>query len=182
MSSSLFLRGVTIKLLFLHWKSIQNIHKKDRCWSWSSNTLATWWEELTRWKRRWCWEGLRAGGEGDDRGWDGWITSLTQWTWIWASSKRWWRTGKPGHVAVHGGKELDMSEGLNNSKKRPPGAPLSSSSPCESAVSAATARWEASSHQNPTLLVSWSQISSLQDCETVYGVCCSGSHWPRHLP
>ena len=45
---------------------------KDWCWSWNSNTLATWWEELTHFKRPWCWERLRAGGEGDDRGWDGW--------------------------------------------------------------------------------------------------------------
>jgi len=45
--------------------------------------FATWWEELTHWKRPWCWERLRAGGEGDDRGWDGWMASLTQWTWVW---------------------------------------------------------------------------------------------------
>ena len=64
--------------------------------SWSSNPLATWCEELTHLKRPWCWERLRAGGEGDDRGWDGWMASLTQWTWVWASSQRWWRTGKPG--------------------------------------------------------------------------------------
>ena len=47
-------------------------------------------EELTHWKRPWCWEKLKAGGEGDDRGWKGWMTSLTQWTWIWASSGSWW--------------------------------------------------------------------------------------------
>ena len=58
--------------------------------------LATWWEEPTHWKRPWCWERLRAGGKGDDRGWDGWVASLTQWTWVWANSRRWWRTGKPG--------------------------------------------------------------------------------------
>ena len=51
--------------------------------------------ELTHWKRPWCWERLRAGGEGDDRGWDGWMASPTQWTWIWVSSGSWWRTGKP---------------------------------------------------------------------------------------
>ena len=53
-----------------------NIHWKDWCWSWSSNTLATWCEEQTYWKRPWCWERLRAGGEGDNRGWDGWMASL----------------------------------------------------------------------------------------------------------
>ena len=56
---------------------------KEWCWSWSSNTLATSWEELTPWKRPWCWEGLRAGGEGNDRGWDGWTASLMWWTWVW---------------------------------------------------------------------------------------------------
>jgi len=61
-------------------KSVLNIHWKDWCWSWNSNTLATSCEELTHWKRPWCWEGLGAGGEGNDRGWDGWMTSLTQWT------------------------------------------------------------------------------------------------------
>ena len=54
-------------------KSVLNIHWKDWCWSWNSNTLATWCEELTHWKRPWCWERLKAEGEGDDRGWDGWI-------------------------------------------------------------------------------------------------------------
>ena len=53
-------------------------------------------EELTHWKRPWCWERLKAGGEGDGRGWDGWMASATQWTWVWASSGRWWWTGKPG--------------------------------------------------------------------------------------
>ena len=57
--------------------------------------MATWCEELTHWKRPWCWERLRAGGEGDDRGWDGWVASRTQRTMVWASSGRWWRTGKP---------------------------------------------------------------------------------------
>ena len=65
-------------------------------WCWSSNTLATWCEELTRWKKPWCRERLKARGEGDDREWDGWMASLTQWTWVWASSGRWWRAGKPG--------------------------------------------------------------------------------------
>ena len=64
--------------------------------SWNSNTLATWCEELTHWERLWCWERLKGGGEGDDRGWNGWMASLTRWTWFWASSGRWWWTGKPG--------------------------------------------------------------------------------------
>ena len=76
-------------------KSTLNIHWRDWCWSWSSNTLATWWEELTHWKRPWCWERLKARGEGDDRGRDSWIESLTQWTLVWASSGGRWRIGKP---------------------------------------------------------------------------------------
>ena len=66
------------------------------CWSWSSNTLATWYEEPTHWKIPWCWERLKAGGEGDSRGWDGWMASPTRLTWVWASSRNWWWTGKPG--------------------------------------------------------------------------------------
>ena len=58
-------------------KSVLNIHWKD--WCWSSNTLATWCKERTHWKRPWCWERLKAGGEGDDRRWDGWMASLTWW-------------------------------------------------------------------------------------------------------
>ena len=58
--------------------------------------LATWCEELTYWKRSWCWERVKAGGEGNNRGWDGWMASLTQWAWVWASSRIWWWTGKTG--------------------------------------------------------------------------------------
>ena len=68
-----------------------NIHWKD----WCSNTLATWCKELTHWKRPWCWERLKAGREGDNREWDGWMAPLTLWTWVWASSESWWWTGKP---------------------------------------------------------------------------------------
>ena len=50
-------------------------------------------EELTHWKRPWCWEGLGAGGEGDNRGWDGWMASLTRWTWVWVNSGSWWEQG-----------------------------------------------------------------------------------------
>ena len=56
---------------------------------------STWCEELTHLKRPWCWERLKAGGEGDDRGWDGWVASRTQCKWVWAGSWSWWWTGKP---------------------------------------------------------------------------------------
>ena len=62
----------------------------------SDNLLSPWCEETTHWKRPWCWERLKAGGEGDNRGWGGWVASLTWWIWVWANSRRWWRTGKPG--------------------------------------------------------------------------------------
>ena len=76
-------------------RSVLGVHWRDWCWSWNSNTLATSCEELTHWKRPWCWEGLGAGGEGDDRGWDGWMASPTQWAWVWVSSGSWWWTGRP---------------------------------------------------------------------------------------
>ena len=50
----------------------------------------------THQKRLWCWEGLRAGGEGDDRSWDGWMALLTWWTWVWVNSRSWWWSGRPG--------------------------------------------------------------------------------------
>ena len=87
--------------------SALNIHWKDWWRSWNSNTLATWCQEPTPWKSPWFWKRLRAGGEGDDRGWDGWMASLTQWIWVWArSGSRWW-TGKLGVLPSMGHKELD---------------------------------------------------------------------------
>ena len=67
-------------------------------------TLATWCEELTHWKRPWCWERLRAGGEGDDRGWgwDGWMASPTRWTLVWVDSGSWYWTGRPGMLQSMG--------------------------------------------------------------------------------
>ena len=68
---------------------------KEWCYSWNSSILATSRKELTHWKRLWCWEGLGAGGEGDNRGWDGWMASLTRWMWVWVNSGSWWWTGRP---------------------------------------------------------------------------------------
>ena len=82
--------------------SVLGVHWKDWCWICSSNTLATWCKELTHLKRPWCWERLRAGGEGDDRGWDGWMASLTEWTWICVDSISWWWTGRPGVLRFMG--------------------------------------------------------------------------------
>ena len=76
------------------------------CWSWSSNTLATWHEELTHWKRPWCLEISKLGGEGDDRGWDGCMASLMWWTWVWVNSGSWWWTGKPGMLQSVGSEKV----------------------------------------------------------------------------
>ena len=78
-------------------REIRSVNPKgNRSWIFTGRTdaeaeatLATWCEERTCWKRPWCWGRLKAGGEGDDRGWDGWMTSLTQWTWVWTSSGSW---------------------------------------------------------------------------------------------
>ena len=75
-------------------------------WRWNSNSLATSWEELTHWKRLWCWEGLGAGEEGDDRGWDGWMASPTRWTWVWVDSGGWWWTGRPGVLQSTGSQRV----------------------------------------------------------------------------
>ena len=82
----------------LDYKEIKLVNPKGNqswCWSWNSTSLATWCQELTHWKRPWCWERLKAG-ERDDRGWGGWMASPTRWTWIWVSSGSWWWTRKPG--------------------------------------------------------------------------------------
>ena len=88
---------------------------KEWCYSWNSSTLATSCEELTYWKRLWCWEGLEAGGEGDDPGWDGWMASLTRWTWVWVNSGSWWWTGRPGVLWFMGSQRVghDWATELN---------------------------------------------------------------------
>ena len=92
-----------------------SVHWKDWWWSWNSNTLATWCEELTHLKTPWCWERLRTGGEGDDRGRDGWTASPTQWTWIWVNSGRWWWTGRLGVLRFMGSRKVrhDWATELN---------------------------------------------------------------------
>ena len=86
-------------------KEIQPVHSEgDQPWDFfgrndaKAETPVTSCEELTHWKRLWCWEGLGAGEEGDDRGWDGRMASLTQWIWVWVNCGSWWWTGRPGVV------------------------------------------------------------------------------------
>ena len=103
------------RLLRIRWtarRSNQSILKilkicwKDWCWSLNSSTLATWWEELTHLKRLWCWARLKVGGEGDNRGWDGWMASPTQWTRVWVNSGSWWWTGTPGLLPSTGSQRV----------------------------------------------------------------------------
>ena len=96
------------RLLTVPWPgSVMGIHWKDWCWSWNSNTLANWCEEMNHLKRPWCWERLRTGREGDDRGWDGWMASPTQWTWVWVVSGIWWWTGRPGVLLFMGSQRVE---------------------------------------------------------------------------
>ena len=106
-------------------KAIQPVHPKedqswlswkDWCWSWNSNTLATWSEELTHLKRPWCLERLRAEGEGDDGGWEGWMASSTQWTWVWLNFRSWWWIGRPGILQSMGSQRVrhDWATELNS--------------------------------------------------------------------
>ena len=110
-------------------KEIQPVHPKgNQSWilfrridaeAWNSNTLAMWCEKLTQRKRPWCWERLKAGGEGDDWEWGGWMASPTRCSWVWVSSGSWWWTGKPGVLQSWGCKELDMTEQLNWTELNP---------------------------------------------------------------
>ena len=92
-------------------KEISPEYSLEGCWSWSSNTLTTWCEELAHWKRPWYWERSKAGGEGGDRGWDGWMASPTQWAWVLASSRSWWWTGKLGVLQSMGSEQLNWLRG-----------------------------------------------------------------------
>jgi len=90
----------------LDFKEIQSVHSEgDQSWIFigrtdaeaqTPNTLATWCEELTHLKRPWCWERLKVGGEGDNRGWGRWMALPPQWTWVWVNSESWWWIEKPG--------------------------------------------------------------------------------------
>ena len=104
-------------------KEIQLVHPKgNQSWIFigrydaEAETPVLWipeYKELTHLKRLWCWERLMAEGEGDDRGWDVWMASLIQLTWVWVDSRSWWSTGRPGVLRFMGFKESDMTEQLN---------------------------------------------------------------------
>ena len=101
-------------------KEIQPVHSEgDQPWDFfgrndvEAETPVLWpsYAKLTHWKRLWCWEGLGAGGE-EDRGWDGWMASLTWWTWVWVNFGSWWWTGRPG-VLRFMGLQRETTERLN---------------------------------------------------------------------
>ena len=97
--------GYTLEIHRFEYSTL-NSHWKDWCWSWSSSSLAIWCQELTHWKRPWCLERLKAKGEEGGRRQDGWIASLTQWTWTWANSERQWGTGRPGMLQSMGSQRV----------------------------------------------------------------------------
>ena len=90
----------------LYGKEIHPVHPRGVIWSWNSNTLVTWCEELIHLKRPWFWERSRAGGEGDDGGWEGWMASLTRWRWVWVNSGCWWWTGRYGVLQFMGSQRV----------------------------------------------------------------------------
>ena len=95
-------------------RSVLGVHWKDWWWSWNSNILASWYEELTHLKRPWWCERLKEGDEGDDR--VKWlVASLTQWTWVWVDSWSWWWTGRPGVLQFMGSQGIghDWATELN---------------------------------------------------------------------
>ena len=127
-------------------KEIQPVHSKgDQSWVFFGRNdakaklqyLATWCEELTHWKRLWCWEGLGAVGEGDDRGWHGWMISLTRWTWVWVNSESWWWIGRPGVLQFMGLQRVghdwvtELNWGQNIRDKRQKDGDLSWGGSCE---------------------------------------------------
>ena len=109
-SNQSILKEISLDILWMDW-----------CWSWNSNTLATWCEELTHLTRPWCWERLMVGGEGDNRGWDGLMTSPTQWTWSLVDSRSWWWTGRPVVLQFMGSQRVIHDWATELSWSRKPG-------------------------------------------------------------
>ena len=105
------------RLLRVPWtarKSNQNILKEiSPGTDAEAETPILWPPDAKSWLIGWCWERLRVEGEGDDRGWDGWMASPTQWTWIWVDSSSWWWIGRPGMLRFMGSQESDKTERLN---------------------------------------------------------------------
>ena len=121
-----------VNLVFRCWILFDSF---KRCWTWFWHKLSPVWfflglllslvkatscQGLTHWKRLWYWEGLGAG-EGDNRGWDGWMASPTWWTWVWVNSRSWWWTGRPGVLQFMGsqrvGLEFEWTPGVGDGQE-----------------------------------------------------------------
>ena len=119
-------------------KEIQPLHSKgDQSWVFfgridaKAETPILWPPHVKSWLigKDWCWEGLGAGGEGDDRGWDGWTASVTRWTWVWVNSGSWWWTGRPGMLRFMGSQRAghDWATELNWTEMKMPSVLLQKS-------------------------------------------------------
>ena len=107
-------RGIMFSMKNLHFPthafkiSVFYVDSQELVWSWKVHETEKQRSfklkniNLYMYMRLWCWEGLGAGGEVDNRGWDGWMASLTQWTWVWVNSESWWWTGRPGMLRFMG--------------------------------------------------------------------------------
>ena len=104
--------GMQIFLSIVYFQSCVSFQCTER-WFYKYEAPILWSLDAALWKRPWCWERLRAGGEGDDRGWDGWMASSTRWTRVWVDSGTCWWTGRPGEPLFMGHKESDTTEQLN---------------------------------------------------------------------
>ena len=149
-------------------RSVLGVHWNDRCWSWNSSTLATWCEELTHLKRPWCWERLKAGGEGDDRGWAGCMASSTQWTWVWVNFGSWWWTGRPAVLQFMGSRRVgqDWATELNWTAWHFVQVVLSSILNFQPFNKCPF--WISSRYQSPTIIMWNSPQGFWKDCEYYY--------------
>ena len=171
-------------------RSDLSVHLKDWCWRWNSNTLATWCEELTHWKRPWCWERLRGGGEGGDRGWYSWMSSPTQWTWVWVDSGSLWWTRRPDVLQFMELQRVghDWVTELNWIHKRPHimwfhlyetfGRGKSMKSECTSVVARGWERRELGGAAHGLRSALWWNGSVLE-LEEVLSPHCQCTKWPR---
>ena len=140
-------------------------------------------KDWTHWKRLWCWEGLGTGGKGDDRGWDGWMASLTRWTWIWVNSRSWWWTGRPGMLWFMGSQRVrhDWATELNWTDTMAHHTPMTNSLRDEfSKVSILRIQI------GKTMIEIWWKITIIELAKRIWVCSLSGSKWKAlsctHLP
>ena len=120
------------------------------------------------WKRPWCWQRLKAGGEGDDRGWDGWMASPTWQTWVWVNSGSWWWTGRPGVLRYMGSQRVrhDWATELNWKSNWLPG-------------DGAKRQWELSFNRFTVSVLQNEKVLEIQQCDHTDTSHYRASHWWR---